>query len=369
MMIPRPALQSLPPYVPGQSIESVMKQHGLEHVIKLASNENPLGCPVSASVYEAFVATAHRYPPTHHGLRDTLAQLHGVSPDAVLLGNGSDELLQIIALSMLSPGDHVLTAKETFSEYRFVTALAGASLTEVPLKDHTYDVAGILAQVTPATRVVYIANPNNPTGTLLGRSDMTTLMTALPSHVLVVWDQAYADYVTHPDWMPLHDLLAFPNVVVTRTFSKLYGLAAFRLGYAMASEAVIQCLQLAKPPFNVNGLALAAGQAVLAMPAFVAESLSLNQSGMHWLTHALQARGWEVVPSQANFVCVHVGPAALALTRFLLTQGIIIRHLASFGMPHYVRITIGLPEELQRCMAAVDRFLSDQRGTGTIPPP
>lgn len=368
MIHPRFDLQSLPPYVPGQSIDAVMKQHGLQRVIKLASNENPLGCPVPASVYEAWVGTAHRYPHYQHGLRDTLAEQHGVSPAAILLGNGSDELLQLIALSVLSPGDHVLTAKETFSEYRFVTTLAGASLTEVPLRHHTYDVPGLLAHLTPATRVIYIANPNNPTGTVLGRSDIVALMTALPPHVLVVWDQAYADYVTHPDWMPLDALLAFPNVVVTRTFSKLYGLAAFRLGYAIASEPVIQLLQLAKPPFNVNGLALAAGQAVLGLSGFVAESLALNEAGMKWLTKALQERGWAVVPSQANFVCVHVGPDALALTQFLLTQGIIIRHLASFGMPHHIRITIGTPDELQLCIAAIDRFLSDRQGAGTILP-
>jgi len=368
MITPRPALRALPPYVPGQSIEAVMQRFGLQRVIKLASNENPLGCPVPASVVMAGVSGAHRYPSDPQRLRDTLAHLHGVSSDSILLGNGSDELLQIIALSVLSPGDHVLTAKETFSEYRFVTTLAGATLTEVPLVHHTYDVPGLLAHLTPATRLVYIANPNNPTGTILGRSAIHDLMTALPPDVLVVFDQAYADYVTHPDWMPLHEVLAFQNVVVTRTFSKLYGLAAFRLGYAIASPSVIQVLQLAKPPFNVNALALVAGQSVLGMPDFISQSLSLNQTGMQWLARSLASRGMTVVPSEANFLCVHVGADAPEMTHFLLTQGIIIRHLAGFGMPEYVRISIGTPEELQQCVDAIDHFLSDRQGTGTISP-
>lgn len=358
MITPRYQLESIPPYIPGLSTQEVMNRFNLSSVIKLASNENPLGCPVPPHIFADAIRSAHQYPHYTTGLIDQLAQHHQVSPHQLILGNGSDEILQLIALSTLNPSDSVLTALQTFSEYRFSAALAGAPCYEIPLRNYQYDVPALLQALNPTTKLMYIANPNNPTGTILNRYDIETLMNRIPPSVLVVFDQAYDAYVTDPHWMPLSDLLAYPNVVVTRTFSKLYGLAACRIGYAISSPSIIQLIQKARSPFNVNSLALIAAQYALTQTQFVQDSLAMNQAGLRYLTSELTQRGMLVIPSQANFVCVKMGPTAKQVTQMLLERGIIIRHLASFGYPDFIRITIGSLPQLQSFVLELDTILS-----------
>jgi histidinol-phosphate aminotransferase len=359
MIQPRETLKNIVPYKPGKSIQQVQSELGLSRVIKLASNENPWGSPVSVDEMADIIASVAMYPDIGSGpLLGKLAHRLGVSESHLMLGNGSDEILTMIGLAYLNPGDRVLTAKETFSEYGFVAHLMNAQLEEIALKDYTFDLDAMAVAINASSKrpvkMVFIANPNNPTGTIVKSSDVRRFMTAIPSDVLVVMDEAYGEFVEDPDYPNSIALLTeYPNLIVTRTFSKLYGLAGFRIGYAIASPEIIDVLYKVRQPFNINSLALAAATVALDKTEFVSLTLANNWSERDRLITAFLGHGLTVIPTQANFVCLSIGDAAPLIVRKLLERGIIVRHLASFGMPGHVRITIGTPEQNTLLIAAL----------------
>lgn len=348
-MIPfRNAIQSLHDYIPGKSIDEIREKHGLNHVVKLASNENPLGVPSKAreALLES-MSQAHLYPRGECPiLRKALANHFQIDESRLVLGNGSDEILGMIAQVYLEPGVHAISGTPTFSVYESVSLLMGADFRKIPLLDYRFDLASMAQAVDSKTRVIFICNPNNPTGTWLASQELRSFLREIPSHVLIVLDQAYAEYATHADYPSLLDELEeFPNLLLVRTFSKVWGLAGLRVGYAMGSSEVIAALWKVKPPFNVSLPAQAAAAAALGDAEHLEHSLRVNQEGMDQLRNELQVLGCQVLDSQANFLAVHVGLQARELVAWLESQGMIVRGLSNFGMPEWIRVTVGLTLE------------------------
>lgn len=362
MIQPRATLSKVVPYTPGKSIQQVQAEVGVAHIIKLASNENPWGSPVSADELAEIIQTIALYPDIGSGsLLGQLSQKLGVSIPQLILGNGSDEILTMIGMAYLNPGDRVITARETFSEYGFVSHLMDATLEQVPLHDHTFDLDAIAAAVNRSSeyhaKMVCIANPNNPTGTIISEESLARFMSQIPDTVAVILDEAYAEFVDDPTYPNSIQLLSrYPNLIVTRTFSKLYGLAGFRIGYAIAAPEVIATLYKVRQPFNINSVALGAASVALDKSEFVEKTLTNNRTERQRLANELSLLGYTVIPSQANFLCIYIGPSAGEWVQALLRQGIIVRHLASFGMPEYVRITVGVPEQNNRLLALATRL-------------
>ncbi len=342
------SLNSISPYKPGKSIESIQKISGKTDIIKLASNENPLGPAVDIS---EIACHSERYPDyTTHPFIPQLARHLGVDPTQLILGNGSDEILQMVALACISPGDEILSSSCTFSEYKFVAQITGATYVEAPMKDHTVHVKSIINAITKQTKIIFIANPNNPTGTIITHDDVVQILNAASSTTLVVLDEAYAEYATHPDYPNAIDLIAqYPNLMVTRTFSKIYGLAALRVGYGMAQAPIIQGIQKVRQPFNVNGLALEAASMALKNHAFVERSLEINRLGHSFLRDALRPLDGHIPPSQANFLFIDFTTIhADALCDALIQRGVIVRSMVGFGEPTAIRVTVGTENQNQR---------------------
>ena len=350
MSISRPTVDNIVPYIPGKAIEEVVKELGLSQVIKMASNENPLGCPVSwASLQEAF-DKVHYYPhPSSSGLFEALGAHFNLPTSRFVLGNGSDEVIQFLGMAYLNPGEEVLTSDHTFSEYAFVAHLMDARLISVPMTAaYTIDLEGMLKAITPKTKLIFIANPNNPTGTIVAGDPLKRFLDQVPSSIIVVLDEAYAEYAQSAEFVSGVCLLEqYPNVVVLRTFSKLYGLAGFRIGYGIAHESVIAQLQKVRPPFNVNSLALKAAILALDSQSHVAESLKINAEGLAYFYQELTQMGLGYLPSQANFVCIFLPILAKEAFEGLLKEGIIVRALPSFDLPYAIRVTVGLPAHNQ----------------------
>lgn len=360
-MIPRQTLARMKPYVPGKAIEEVVKEQGLSEVIKMASNENPLGCPISFGALEEALKKVHYYPhPGSSGILEALSEHFGQPVSRFVLGNGSDEVIQLLGLAYVNPGDEVLTSAHTFSEYTFAAHLMDATLVTVPMDaQYGFDLQAMLHAITPKTRLIFIANPNNPTGTMISGDRLTSFLDQVPVHTLVVLDEAYAEYAQSPTFVSGAALIdRYPNLIVLRTFSKLYGLAGFRIGYGLAQENIITQLQKVRPPFNVNSLALAAAPLALQAHDHVADSLRVNQEGLAYFYAALSAMGLEYIASQANFICIFLPiPASQAFEAFL-KQGIIIRALTSFGLNNAIRVTVGLPEHNHRFIEALKKIAS-----------
>lgn len=354
-MQPRKTLSQIVPYKPGRSIEEVRAEVGVDSIIKLASNENPFGSPVSPTELSECIASVGMYPDiVSSRLLAQLSQKIGVAPAQIILGNGSDEILTMLGLAYLNPGDRVLTAIETFSEYGFVTYLADAVLDTVPLIEFKFDLQAMAAAIRPETRLIFIANPNNPTGTIIRTPEFLEFMAQVPHSVGVVLDEAYAEFVDDPQYPNSVALLEqFPNLIVTRTFSKLYGLAGFRIGYAIAHPDIISTVYKVRQPFNINSVALGAASIALEKSEFVEKTLKNNRDERQRIRQFFETKGYRVIDSQANFLCIEIGASAVDCVRQLLMRGIIIRHLASFGMPHFVRITIGTPEQNDALIRAV----------------
>lgn len=358
MITPRECLSKIVPYKPGRSIADVQAEIGHDRVIKLASNENPFGCPISPADLTQIIESVAMYPDIASStLLDELSLQWGVNRSQIILGNGSDEILTMIGLAYLNPGDRVLTARETFSEYGFVAHLMDAHLDQVPLTDFRFDLSHMINAIQPTTQLIFIANPNNPTGTILRHSEFYDFMTQVPSHIGVIIDEAYIEFVDDSEFPRSIEMVSeFPNLIVTRTFSKLYGLAGFRIGYAIAHEEVIQTLYKVRQPFNVNSVALAAASMALKKTEFISQTLQNNRVERARLQAAFEIHGYRVLESHANFICIHIGPEAKVFVSQLLAAGIIVRHLESFGMPAFVRITIGTSEQNGELMAAMDVF-------------
>jgi histidinol-phosphate aminotransferase len=335
-------LDSITPYVPGQSIESIQQEYGLSNVIKLASNENPLGPAVPYKDCQCNIA---QYPDYNaHPLSQAIADTWETQKDHIILGNGSDELLLLVGLACLETGDEVISSDCTFSEYEFVTKVTGATYVACPMENNTYNPQAIINAITPNTKVIFIANPNNPTGTYLNHTDITAILNATnPTQTLVVLDEAYAEYTTAQDYPNTQELLStYPNLFVTRTFSKIYGLAALRLGYGIGHPNIIQALQKIRPPFNVNGIALACGLKALNQTEFVTQSKQLNIDGMAYIQNALSNTPCTILPSQGNFLFIEFNNhSGTDIANKLLETGIIVRNMKSFGRDNAIRVTIG----------------------------
>lgn len=356
----RNAVQAIKPYIPGKSIEEVVRELGIQDVVKMASNENPFGCPVSPEELAPYIQKAAYYPNIlNTPLYAQVAALHGVSEKQLIFGNGSDEILMMIGQVFLGPDTHVVFSHHTFSEYEFVCRVMGAAFTSVPTQNYGYDLQAILYAIRPETRVIFLANPNNPTGLVVPRQTLEAFLAVVPDWVAVVLDEAYAEFVTTPDFVTGVSLLdKYPNVIVTRTFSKLYGLAAFRIGYAVASEEAVAQLHKVRQPFNVNQVAAMAAVLALKKEAFIARTLENNQLGKRYLYSIFEKMGLEYIPTEANFICVHLPFSGKLAFENLLKLGIIVRNLASFELPNSVRITIGLTSQNERLGMALKSLLS-----------
>ncbi|MFT5170711.1 MAG: histidinol-phosphate aminotransferase [Candidatus Marinamargulisbacteria bacterium] len=359
--IARKTLETIKPYIPGQSIEDAEKEFGVTGLVKMASNENPIGCSVAPEELSEAIQKAYYYPDLASApLIGKLATKSGLSNNQIVLGNGSDELILMVVQAFLNPGEEVVTSEVTFSEYAFSTKIADGHLITVPMKNEAYDLDAIAAAITLQTRVVYIANPNNPTGTYVNQSDLETFLKRIPPHVIVVSDEAYVEYATASDFPNTVPLMAHhKNLLILRTFSKIYGLAGFRIGYGFGHESLISCLNKVRLPFNINSLALKAAEIAIDNQDHLKRSRLVNSEGMALLTTELQALGLRVVPSQANFLCIHLDIKAAVVCESLIKKGFIVRSLQSFGWDQSIRVTIGLPEQNIGFVAALKSVLRE----------
>lgn len=344
MIETRPELSNIPDYVPGKSIEEICEQYGLKSAVKLASNENPLGpSPKALEAYEKIAPTLHLYPRGNAPhLISAIAKKFGVSEGSVILGNGSDEIIDMVGKALFCPGDEVLGIRTTFSVYRATALLYGARYVSVSDSERTPALDLYLQAITPKTKAIFICNPNNPTGSYYSGHDLLGFLEKVPANILVFIDEAYAEFATAKDYPDLFPLLSrFPNLMINRTFSKIYGLAGLRIGYAFSGEDVIRALWKVKPPFDVNLAAQAAAEAALTDDMHLEKTQKMNAEGASFLTKAFGDLGFEVLPTQANFLCIRIGLSCEELVRFLEANGMIVRYLKSFGMPEWIRVTIG----------------------------
>ena len=355
-----PYIRSISPYLPGKPITQLSREMGIspEKIIKLASNENPLGMsPLAQRAIEAALAGAERYPDQFE-LIAALAERHGVAAEQIVLGNGSNDLLDLVARAFLSAGRSSVVAEYAFAIYALVTEITGAETIIASARPYGHDPATMLAAIRPDTRVLWIANPNNPTGTFLPHAELRALIERIPPHVVVVLDEAYTDYLPPAERVDsIAWIMDFPNLVVTRTFSKIYGLAGLRVGYAVAQAEVADLMNRVRQPFNVGNLGLAAALAALDDHLFLAESYMLNRQGMEQLISGVKRLGLEHIPSHGNFITVAVADGA-AINQRLLKQGVIVRPLGGYGMPNHLRVTIGREAENQRFLLTLEKALS-----------
>jgi histidinol-phosphate aminotransferase len=348
------------PYEPGKPIEELERELGIHDAIKLASNENPLA--PSDRVREAIAAaltTLNRYPDgSGFYLRQGLAKKHGVSPEHVVLGNGSNELIELLVRAFLRPGDEAVVPHPSFVVYPMIVQAAGGIRVMVMLKDYRIDLEAMARAITPMTKLVFIANPNNPTATMSTADEVEHFMTRVPERTIVIFDEAYIEFALGPDFP---DTLAYVKqgrkVAVLRTFSKAASLAGLRVGYCIADPDAVSLMNRIRQPFNVNALAQAAALAALDDDAHVLECVRMIEAGRHFLYDEFKALGVKYVPSRANFILVDVGRSAADIYQKLLHEGVIVRPLTSFGMETALRVTVGTPEENRRFVKALRTVL------------
>jgi histidinol-phosphate aminotransferase len=355
MTTPKPYIADITPYQPGMPIELVARERGIDpkDIIKLASNENPLGTsPHVVHAIDAAAKAGHRYPE-QYGLIKALADHHKVDQTAIVVGNGSNDVLDLIARAYLGKGDDAVSSQYAFAVYQLATQSVGARNTIMPAAAHGHDLPAMLRAITPDTKVLWIANPNNPTGTFIPYPVLKQLLSQVRRDITIVLDEAYYEYLAPEERANTVEWLAdLPDLILVRTFSKIHGLAGLRIGYAIASPATAELLNRVRQPFNVNNLAIVAATAALKDHAFVAKSYEMNRAGRKQLQQGLAALGLECLPAHANFVTVRVKNAG-HVYEHLLQEGIIVRPLGAYGMPDWLRVTVGLPHENQRFLAAL----------------
>ncbi len=352
-------VRAISPYQPGKPITELAREMGIpvDRIVKLASNENPLGMsPLARKAVEKAIAGIERYPD-QFDLIAKVADRCGVAQNQVVLGNGSNDVLDLIARVFLAPGRSAIFAQHAFAVYPLATLSAGAELISTPAKHYGHDLAAMRAAIRPDTRIVWIANPNNPTGNFLPYPEVRAFLDAVPQDVVVVLDEAYNEYLPPAERVDTAAWIKdFPNLVVTRTFSKIFGLAGLRVGYALASADIADLMNRVRQPFNVNNLAIAAAIAALDDHLFVAESYELNRRGMEQLVAGLKRLGLEHIPSHGNFVTFKAGDGA-AVNQNLLKQGVIVRPIGGYGLPEWLRVTIGTEPENARFLEALEKAL------------
>jgi len=356
-----PNIASLTPYVPGKPIEEVEREYGIANVAKLASNENALGpSPKGLAAAREACAKVHLYPDgSAFYLRRALAARLGVTLEEVAVGNGSNELLELLVRTFLAEGDEALTSAHTFIVYRLAAQAHGRTCVEAPMRDHRYDLRAIHERLSRRTKLVFLANPDNPNGTYFTERELLPLLEAVPRDVLVVLDEAYVEFVAAGDFPDgLRIRRRFPNVVTCRTFSKVYGLAGLRLGYLVASPEVVGYLDRVRAPFNTSLVAQAAGVAALADDEHVARSRALVESERPFVEGGLRALGATVWPSQTNFVLAEFpGRPGKELFEALLRRGVVVRPMGGYGFPNAQRVTFGLRAENEKLLAALGEIL------------
>jgi len=354
-----PYVRAISPYLPGKPITELAREMGIpvEKIVKLASNENPLGMsPKAKAAMERAAGTLERYPDDFD-LKKALAKQTGLGMERIVLGNGSNDVLDLIARVFLAQGRSAVFAQHAFAVYPLATLSTGAELIAVPAKDYGHDLDAMRAAIRPDTRIVWIANPNNPTGTFLPYPQLKAFLQSVPADVVVVLDEAYNEYLPPAERVDTVAWLAeFPNLIVTRTFSKIYGLAGLRIGYALASAEIADLMNRVRQPFNCNNLALAAAVAALDDHEFVARSYELNRAGMEMIIAGLKRLGLAHIPAHGNFVTFKVADAA-GVNQRLLKQGVIVRPIGGYGLPDWLRVTIGTESENLRFLEALEKSL------------
>ncbi|MDG2070765.1 MAG: histidinol-phosphate transaminase [Pseudomonadales bacterium] len=356
-----PGVQQLQPYQPGKPIEELERELGLTNSIKLASNENPLGASqlVQDSLADVLPELA-RYPDgSAYLLKNRLSEYLGVSTESLTIGNGSNDVLELMARVYLSPDNESIVSQHSFVVYPLVTRAIGAKLTVISAMNYAQDLDATLAAISSKTRIVFIANPNNPTGTWVREKALVNFLDQVSEDVLVVLDEAYFEYVEESDYPDGITLLKkYPNLVVTRTFSKAYGLAALRVGYAVSHPDIADLMNRVRQPFNVNSMSLAAAYTALDDQEHVQKSVALNRQGMRFLESACDEMGLGYIPSVGNFLTIDFERDAAPVYDALLHEGVIVRSIGVYEMPNHLRVTIGLPEENERFVQTLKRVLS-----------
>ncbi len=355
-------IRAIAPYVPGKPTSELARELGLEEssIVKLASNENPLGVsPKAALAIRAILDGLARYPDGNgFELKHALSRRFGVEPDNIVLGNGSNDVLELAARSFLAPGFSAVYSQHAFAVYPLAVQAMGAQGIEVPAREFGHDLPAMARGVRPDTRLMFIANPNNPTGTFIDGATLEAFIAKVPQEVLIVLDEAYNEYL-EPQFKydGIGWLKKYPNLVITRTFSKVYGLAGLRVGYALAAPGVADLMNRVRQPFNVNSLSLAAATAALDDEAFVRDSHDLNRRGMRQIVAGLQQLSLSYIPSYGNFITFKV-PGAATVFRKLLKAGVIVRPIANYGMPDHLRVSIGLESENARFLEVLQQALA-----------
>ncbi|MEW5008683.1 MAG: histidinol-phosphate transaminase [Cycloclasticus sp.] len=360
------AVKALLPYQPGKPIDELERELGLTNIVKLASNENPLGPSLLVKqAIEKSIDEVSLYPDGNgFALKQALANKHGITSEMITLGNGSNDVLDIIARVFLNEGREAIFSEYAFVVYAIATQAVNATARVAKAKplggDDAYghDLATMAELLTDKTAVIFIANPNNPTGTWLDPAELETFIASVPKHIVVVLDEAYCEYLQPETAFDSMQWLAhFPNLIITRTFSKAYGLAGLRVGYAVSQPAVADLLNRIRQPFNVNSIALAAAEAALSDQAYIEQSRELNQQGLQQLADGFDRLGLAYIPSVGNFICVEVGGNSADVYQGLLKQGVIVRPVAAYNMPRHLRVSVGLAEQNIALLEALEKVL------------
>ncbi len=355
-------VQKLSPYQTGKPIDELKRELGLDDIVKLASNENPLGCsPLAVEAIKSELTQIGRYPDGNgFNLKYAIQQKFGFDLNRITLGNGSNDILELVARAFIAEGQSAVYSQHAFAVYPLAVQAVGGVGIEVPAKSYGHDLQAMAQAITANTKVVFIANPNNPTGTWFSRAEFEQFMAQVPEHVIVVLDEAYVEFVTDSGFMNGFDYVSqYPNLLVSRTFSKAYGLASLRVGYAISHPDITNIINRVRQPFNVNSFALAAATAALQDDDFVAQSCDLNSTGMKQLEQGLTALGLSFILSKANFIAFDVNRPCQPVFQALLQQGVIVRPIANYGMPTYLRVSIGLESENARFLAVLKQVLKD----------
>ncbi len=359
MSLVRKNIVNLVPYQPGMPIEEVKRQFGLEDVIKLASNENPLGgSPKARLAIKRALSQINRYPEGDcFYLRQALSRKYKLSPRRFIFGNGSDELIDIIIKTFVEEDENIITADTTFLEYQILAQVLGRRMIKVPLSDFTYDLKAMLKKINKKTKVIFIANPNNPTGTYVNKRQLDEFLNRVPRRVIVVLDEAYDIFVDAADFPRSLDYLKRGNVIILKTFSKSFGLAGLRIGYAAASPRLISYMQRARQPFNVNLLAQVGAAAALEDEAFIKKTRRIILQGKDYLYRQLTKLGLRFLPSAANFILIDAGRNGKTLHKRMLKSGVIIRDMQQYGLDNFIRVTVGTLSENKRFIEVLKRVL------------
>jgi len=358
----RKCIEPMSPYIPGRPIEDVQREFGLTNVVKLASNENPLGCSPKAK--EAVIASLDEssyYPDGNcTKLREYLSEALGVAPGEIIFGCGADEVLAMTGKVFVNPGDECITAASTFSQYEVSTVSMGGTMVFAPMKDNAYDLSAIYERITDKTKVIFLANPNNPTGSMFSAAAQIEFLDKVPSHIFIVIDEAYAEYAADPSYPQTLPLLKkYKNIMLVKTFSKIYGLASYRVGYGIADEALIKMYERIRPPFNVTIQGQAAALAAHQDTCFTRRSYENNRAVMEYYCRELDSMGISYIPSQANFVATDTGVDSRDVFQALMRKGYIVRPAYIFGMgASWIRVTMGTLDQMKGFIGALKDLLA-----------